>query len=103
MSLSDLLTVAVIFVALPLSWLVAVLLWNLSRGNPKLYVLRAHAVAALAIAIIVTVFTIVFVNNNLAVPPPLDLDATKIITRGTILVVSTVSALYWLLLVWRSK
>jgi hypothetical protein len=101
-SLSDLLTIAVIFVALPLSWLVAALLWNLSRGAPRLHVLRAHAVAALALAIIVTVFAGVFVNNSL-IPPPLNGEATKIITRGAILVVSTAAALYWLWFVWRTK
>lgn len=95
------LTVAVILVALPLSWLVAALLWNLSRGRPELRVLRAHAVAALALAIIVTVFTAIFTNNAL-IPPPLDFEATKFITRGTVLIVSTASSLYWLRFVWRT-
>lgn len=103
MNLPELLTLAVIFVAAPLSWLVAALLWRLSRTEPTFKTLRAHAVAALALALIVTTFAAVFVNNSLAAPPPLTLVQTQIITRGALLVISTVSAAYWLLFIWRAK
>jgi ABC-type phosphate/phosphonate transport system permease subunit len=91
----------IVIVAAPLSWGVAVWLWRLARSSPKLKVLRANAIAATALAIIVSVFAAIFVNNELT-PPPLDNIATQIITRTTLLVCSLVSAAYWIRL-YRAK
>lgn len=102
MSLPDILANLVIVFAVPLTWFVAVLLWRLSRQNPTLRVLRAHAVAALALALLVSVFAGIFVNNSL-IPPPLDTPTTQIITRSTLLTLASTSALYWLRVVWRSS
>lgn len=101
MSLPTALAVAVIVFAVPLNWYVCLRLLWLSHSKPDLWVLRAHAFLALALAIIVTVFGLVFVNNEMK-PPPLDNEATKLITRSAILAVSVIPALYWLWLVRRS-
>lgn len=98
MTLSSLLAILVVAVAAPLSWTVAVMLWRLSRATPQLRmnrVMRAQAWSAFGLAIIVTVFAFVFVNNEQAVPP-LDPDQTRILTRGVLLLVSVVSSAYWL-------
>jgi hypothetical protein len=102
MSLPDILSMLVVVIAAPLTWLVALLLWRLSNRDSSIRLLRAHAVAALALAIIVSVFAAIFVNNGL-VPPPLDTPTTQIVTRGTLLIVSTISALYWLRVVGRAS
>ena len=63
--------------------------------------LRAHAIAAVVWALIVTIFAAIFSNNSL-VPPPLTFEQTQIATRGSLLVLSTTAALYWLRFVWRT-
>lgn len=90
----------VTFIALPLNWIVTVLLWRLVRMRPGLRVLRERAVLATALSFIVTVFAFIFWNNDLS-KPLLTLDQTKIISRGAILAFSTIPALYWLRTVFR--
>lgn len=102
MTLPNLLAFLVIFVALPLNWLVTILLWRLSLAAPDTRVLRERAIAALAVSIIVTAFSIVFLNNDL-VPPPLDFESTKLLTRGAMFALSIVPASYWLYLYWHAK
>lgn len=92
----------VVVVAMPLNWLTAVLQWRLSNVAPAIRVLRERAVAATALAIIVSVFALIFVNNDLGMPM-LDLAATKLLTRGTMLALSVIPAVYWLRLWWRAK
>lgn len=99
--LDDVLAFLVVVLAIPLSWGVAVWLWHLTRSSPELKVLRANAIAALSLAIIVSAFAGIFVNNSL-IPPPIDFETTKLITRGTLLVCSVVSAVYWIRL-YRGK
>lgn len=96
-----LLSLLVIFAAAPLTWFVAIRLWSISRLAPELRVLRAHAIAALALAVIVSVFAFVFLNNDLD-PPPLTFVQTQYLTRGTLLVVSLSSSIYWLRLYRRT-
>lgn len=84
-----------VFVALPLSWFVAFRLWRLSRSRPRIMVLRHQAIASLALALLVTVFALVFINNDMEVPP-LSVAQTRILTRGSLLLLSVIPALYWL-------
>ena len=96
MTLATLLTVVVLVFALPLNWLVTVRLWWRSRSlvlDPG--AVRERAIVALALTLIVTVFALIFANNDLPVPI-LNGDATKLITRGAVLALSVIPALYWL-------
>lgn len=95
MNVGALLAVLTAFVAVPLNWYVTVRLIVLSRRNPSIRVLRERAVIAIALSVIVTIFAVVFLNNELAVPF-LAGDQTKIITRAAVLVGTTFPALYWL-------
>lgn len=95
MSLPTALAVMVVVFALPLNWYVTARLWWLARQASGAWMLRERAIQATATAIIVTVFALVFANNEQAVPW-LDNEATKLITRGAILAVSVIPALYWL-------
>ena len=96
-SLSTVLAVLVVIVAAPLAWIVAFMLWELSRADRLRTnrVIRAQAWAAVGLAVIVTVFAVVFVNNEQAIPP-LDPDQTRILTRGVLLLVSVASSVYWI-------
>lgn len=85
----------VALVALPLNWFVVVRLWRLSLFTPRIRVLRYQAILATALAVIVTIFAIVFLNNDLATPV-LPGDVTKLVTRSAVLVWSVVPAGYWL-------
>jgi hypothetical protein len=95
------LTWAVVLVALPLNWYVTAALWWLSRRKPGNWVMRERAVAATALSIIVTVFAVIFLNNNLDVPLLNSFD-TQVITRATIFVLATAVAVYWLRLARRT-
>ena len=86
-----------VFVAMPLSWYVAWRLWRLSRGYRANRVIRQQAIAAVALALIVTLFAIVFINNDQQVPP-LTPAQTRVMTRGALLLLSVIPALYWLYL-----
>lgn len=101
MSILEILSLLVIIVAVPLNWLVTLLLWRLSNANRPIRVLRERAVAALALSLIVTMFALVFANNDMH-PPILDYESTKFVTRGVLLTMAVVPALYWLNL-WRKS
>ena len=88
------LAVLVVAVALPLNWYVTLKLWRLARSAPEIAMLRERALVALALALIVTVFAAIFLNNEMVVPL-FDLEATRIITRSAMLALSG-PALYWL-------
>jgi hypothetical protein len=94
---STVLAYATIFIAAPLNWIVVIRLWRLSRENPDLRVLRERAIVALALALLITVFSLVFLNNDL-IPPLLAFEDTKIITRTVMLLTGVVPATYWLYL-----
>ncbi len=95
MTAPTLLALGTIFFALPLNWLVTIRLWRLYRAAPEIRVLRERAIASMFVAIVVTIFALVFLNNDL-VPPVLAFDDTKILTRGAILAVGVIPAGYWL-------
>lgn len=92
---ADFLAFAVVAIAAPLNWIVAYLLWRLSRQAPEVAVLRERAINATAVALIVSVFAVIFVNNGLEVPP-LGIEATRLLTRGSLLALSTYAAVRWL-------
>jgi hypothetical protein len=95
MDLAAVLALLVIFVALPLNIGVAALLWGLHLKHPHIEVLRERGIVASSMAVIVAVFALVFLNNDLA-SPVLDFNTTKLVTRTAILAASTVPALFWL-------
>ena len=97
MILANVLALAVVFVAVPLNWLVTIRLWRLSGATPEISVLRERAILSTFFTVLVTVFALVFLNNDLAVPI-LTLDQTRIIVRSATLAVSIVPAGYWLYL-----
>jgi hypothetical protein len=99
-NVTDLLAVLVVVVAVPLNWVVVALLWRLHRQAPEVRVLRERGIVATALAIVVTIFALVFLNNDLDVPL-LDFESTKLVTRSAILAVSVIPALYWLSIYWR--
>jgi hypothetical protein len=100
--LSDVLAVLVVLVAVPLSWLVTVILWRLARQSPGTWVLRERAIIQTAVAILVTVFALIFLNNGMEVPF-FDNEATRLITRVAVLVLPTGTSLYFLWLVWKAR
>ena len=89
----SILAVLVVLVALPLLWYVAVRLLSEVRRSPEIGVLRERAFLALVLALVVTVFAAVFLNNGMA-EPILDSHATMVLTRAAILALS-IPALYW--------
>ena len=94
MTFADLLVVAVFLLPLPLNWYVAWRLWRLSQGARDILALQERALVALALALIVLVFALIFVNNGLEMPL-MDVEATRIVTRAAI-VALCLPALYWL-------
>jgi hypothetical protein len=88
------LAILISVIGVPLNWYVVWRLWRLpSRKTNR--VIRERAIAALALAIVVTVFAAIFLNNDM-LPPLLGLDVTKWVTRCVLLVASFVPPLYWL-------
>lgn len=93
--LVSLLTLLVVWVALPLTWFASWRLWLLHRRRMELKVLRERGIAMTMLALLVTVFAVVFINNDFEVPP-LDVATTRILTRGALFLFSVVPACYWL-------
>lgn len=89
-----LLAYAVIAIALPLNWVVTIRLWLLSESMRDNQVVRERAIVALALALIVTLFSIVFLNNEMDAPF-LTVEQTQLLTRSAVLALS-IPALYWL-------
>lgn len=79
---------------MPLNWIVVVKLWRLYQAEP-VPILRERVIVAVAVALIVTVFALIFVNNDLT-PPIVGFDDTKIVTRSVMFVAAVVPPLYWL-------
>lgn len=84
----------VVLVALPLNWYVTFRLDRLSRANPDVRVLRERSYVAVSLALVVTIFAVVFLNNGMEFPI-LDLVTTQLLTRGAILGLA-LPALLWL-------
>lgn len=94
MTLPNVLAWLVILLAVPVHWIMVWRLWHLSRARPDLRVLRDRAETALGLAVVVSLFALVFLNNGMEVPF-LDPFATMVITRSAILALS-IPALRWL-------
>jgi hypothetical protein len=85
----------VVFVACPLNWIVAVLLWRLSRQSPDLTVIRDRAIAATAIAFAVTVFATLMLNTDWTLGL-FDLDQARVFSRIATLILALAPTLFFL-------
>lgn len=95
MNLADILGVLTLVATAPLCWYVSWLLWGEAQRHPRIRVLRERAFAQTALAVIATVFGLIFVNNDAEIPP-FDVGATRVITRSVIFLSVTIASLYWL-------
>lgn len=89
-----LLAYLVMVFVVPVSWFAVWRVARLYRKAPHIGVLRDRLVVAVALAIIVTVFGIVFLNNEMA-NPVLSTLHTRLLTRSAVLGL-TLPPLYWL-------
>ena len=97
MTIPTALAVLTLVVGVPLNLLVTRRLWILARADVANLALRDRAIIASAVLILVVVFGLIFLNNDL-IPPPISFVDTKLITRGVMLLVAIVPASYWLLI-----
>lgn len=95
MTLASGLALVVLLVGVPLNLYVTLRLWGLHRASPEIKVLRERAIVAVVVLVTVLVFGLIFVNND-RLPPPLSIDATKVITRLVLLALAIIPAIYWL-------
>lgn len=99
--LGEVLAAATIVIAVPLVWTVWWLVRSLAKrrrsrtGNGGNEVLKWQVRVVRGLALIVTVFGVVFINNDLAIPL-LNLDQTRVLTRSTVFVVAVDVAVAWL-------
>lgn len=84
----------VILVAVPVNWFAVWKIARLYRKAPHIGVLRDRLVVAVALAIIVTLFGIIFLNNEMS-NPFLSNTQTRLLTRSAVLGL-TLPPLYWL-------
>lgn len=70
----------VIFVAAPVMWLVVLRLGRALRRQPDNGALRVTVLAIAWMAGLLTVFGLVFINNDI-IPPPIGVAGTQVITR----------------------
>lgn len=94
-SLTTTLAVLVLVVGVPLNLYVTVRLWRLARLAPHNRVVRDRAIVAAGVLAVVTVFGLIFLNNDL-IPPILGPEITRYITRSLVLAVAVGPALYWI-------
>lgn len=91
---------ATLIIAFPLGALAAALLYQAHRqaiedlGHP-LRVLRLQLVVEVVLTCLMLLFGLIFVNND-QVPPPLDVETTKYITRIAILLAGLIPTVMWL-------
>ena len=97
MSFTTVLATLVLVLGVPLNLYVSVRLWRLSRMAPDVPLLRERAIVSVAVFLLVLVFGIVFLNNDVAVPF-LRFEDTKLYTRLAMLAVAIIPATYWLIL-----
>jgi len=95
LQIANLLAIAVLFIGAPLNWYVTWRLWQLHRVNPEIRVLRERGIVATVVSLTVTLFGLIFLNND-ALPPPFSIEVTKILTRFAMLMIAVVPAVYWL-------
>jgi hypothetical protein len=92
---ASVLAIATLAIAVPLNWFVAIRLALLAHEAPDVRLLRERALAAVFMAVVVTVFSLIFLNNDL-VPPLFAFEQTKYLTRSITLAAGIIPALYWL-------
>lgn len=97
MNVASVLAVLVLVVGVPLNVYVTAKLWGLLRSSPGLRLLRERALVAAVVLLIVAVFGLIFLNNDLP-ESVLSGEVTKVITRAAILLLAIVPAAYWLFL-----
>lgn len=97
MTFPDLLAWLNVFIAVPIAWAVAIMLFRVSRSQPDNGVLRERFFGQVMLVAVVSIFAIVFINNGMEEPRPMGLTQTQIVTRLAILSL-TLPALYWLVL-----
>ena len=102
MNLPNILAVLVLVVGVPLNALVTLMLWRRSQAYPWIRVLRERLIAETCVLVLTIVFGLIFLNND-TLPPPLDTDVTRIVTRAVLLGVAVIPALYWLWLYRRRR
>lgn len=95
MSVPSLLGYLVLCVGVPLNVFVTWRLWSLYRSEPHNLVLRDRVVISAFVLVVVIVFSLLFLNND-AVPPPLNFESTKLVSRFVTLLLAVVPASYWL-------
>lgn len=91
------LAVLTLVVGVPLNLIVTIRLWSLYTDDRANLVIRERAIAATIVLLLVIVFGLIFVNNDL-IPPPISFVDTKLFTRLAMLTVAIVPASYWLLI-----
>ena len=92
--MSTVLGVLILVVGVPLNIYVFLKLRELSTNAPGVRVLRERAHLAFVILLVVLVFGLIFVNNDL-IQPVVTGEATKLITRLAVMVLAVVPACYW--------
>lgn len=97
MNIYSLLALIVLIIGVPLNLLVTGMLWQRHKVSPTNRVLRERFITAAVVLVLVVVFGLIFVNND-RLPPPLDTDVTKLITRLAFLGLAVIPAGYWLIL-----
>lgn len=91
-----------VFIAVPIAWTVAIMLFRVSRSQPDNGVLRERFFGQVMLASVVSIFAIVFINNGMEEPRPMGLPQTQVITRLAILSL-TIPAIYWIWLYRNQK
>ena len=99
MNLPSILALLVLVVGVPLNVYVTWKLWRLLRSDPGILVLRERVVVALAVLLLILVFGLIFLNNDLDAPV-LTFDETKLYTRAVTAILAFVPATYFL---WISR
>jgi hypothetical protein len=85
----------VLTIGVPLNVYVTIRLWQAVWAAPRIKVLEERATASTIILLVVTVFGLIFINNDL-IPPPFSFDTTKFATRLAMLALAIVPACRWL-------
>lgn len=98
MTVPAVLAILTLFAGAPLNLYVTLMLRRLHVGHPN-PILRVLIAVWMMVTLVAFVFGLIFVNNDLT-PPIIAGDVTKIITRGAILALAVVPAL-WLLWIYR--
>ena len=99
MTLANVLGLLVLVIGVPLNLYLVFRLHGLAKAHPDAWVLHERARLAVIVLVIVVVFGLIFVNND-TLPPPLNTDSTKLITRAALLTLAIVPAVSWL---WRYR